>query len=98
MFPLGSISALINSPHLPPFILFGSVGQLSTRRYGLGSWVCLGYRACWVCATPPNAATATTTNPGSRLAWLTQAPFGIKSETLVRRVIIISNLTEHSRR
>src|SRR3989442_9215980 len=61
MLPLGSISALINPPHCPPFMLLGSVGQPSTSRYELGSWVCLGYWLCWVCAATPNMAIAEST-------------------------------------
>src|SRR5262245_41714599 len=36
-------------------MLCGTVGQFSTSRYGLGSWVCLGY--CCACATAVNATT-----------------------------------------
>src|SRR5436309_10497803 len=53
MLPFGSISARINSPHRPPFMLLGSEGQPSTRRYGLGSWV------CWLCTATPGVAIAT---------------------------------------
>src|SRR5450759_1397572 len=61
MFPSGSMSALISSPHWPPFMLFGSVGQPSTKRYGLGRSGCLGYSVCWARATGPKvAATAST--------------------------------------
>src|SRR5882724_1775968 len=42
-------------------MLLGSVGQPSTSRYELGSWVCLGYWLCWVCAATPNMATAVST-------------------------------------
>src|SRR6266478_2804136 len=42
-------------------MLLGSVGQFSTSRYGLGSWVCLGYAVCWACATSPNVAIPTST-------------------------------------
>src|SRR5256885_9501793 len=42
-------------------MLLGSVGQPSTSRYELGSWVCLGYWLCWVCAATPNMAIAEST-------------------------------------
>src|SRR6058998_828357 len=65
MLPLESISARINSPHRPPFMLLGSAGQFSTSRYGLGSWVCLGYGCA--CANSPNVAITAGTKIGVKL-------------------------------
>src|SRR5690242_4876985 len=52
----------MTSPQWPPFMLLGRVGHPSTRRYGLGSSVGLGYRVCWAwaltCAGAPNVAIA----------------------------------------
>src|SRR6266704_903336 len=39
-------------------MLLGSVGQFSTSRYGLGSWVCIGYWVCWASPTSANGAIA----------------------------------------
>src|SRR5215831_3700386 len=51
--PLGSTWTRMTSPHFPPFMSFGSFGQPSTRRYGLGSSVGFGYLdSDWLlCAT-----------------------------------------------
>src|SRR5437867_2634477 len=57
MLPFGSTWTRITSPHLPPFIVFGSAGQPSTRRYGLGRAVGLGYGVC--CAPAASAKTVT---------------------------------------
>ena len=61
MLPSGSSCARISSPHWPPFISGGSVGQLSTSRYGLGSWSCPLPWACTDCAAMTTAASAATT-------------------------------------
>src|ERR1700674_1804392 len=67
MWPSLLTCTLMTSPQRPPFMLLGRVGQPSTRRYGLGSSVGLGYRVCWACALAPNMAIATAlatrTNP-----------------------------------
>src|SRR4029077_17360826 len=57
----------MTSPQRPPFMLLGIVGQPSTRRYGLGSSVGLGYWVGWAwgCAAAVNmtiAAPVTRTN------------------------------------
>ena len=44
----------MTSPHLPPFIVFGRLGQPSTRRYGFGSSVGFGYWVCCARAAAPN--------------------------------------------
>src|SRR5713101_4344414 len=59
-------------------MLLGSVGQLSTSRYGLGNWVCFGYWVCWACATSPNVAIPAST---------------AISMNLVRPASIIANLS-----
>src|SRR6266849_4746543 len=59
MLPSLATCTLMTSPQRPPFMLLGRVGQPSTRRYGLGSSVGLGYRVCWACAAAPNMAIAT---------------------------------------
>src|SRR5260370_17685766 len=46
------------SPHGPPFMPKGSVGQPSASRYGLGSAVGLRDGVCWPCAATANMATA----------------------------------------
>src|SRR5579864_5145686 len=58
---LPSLATLFRStsPHRPPFMLLGRVGQPSTSRYGLGSSVGLGKRVSWACATAPNIAITT---------------------------------------
>ena len=47
----------MTSPHWPPFMLTGSVGQPSARRYGLGSPVGLRVWVCWLCALTTKVAT-----------------------------------------
>src|SRR5262245_47931041 len=62
MLPLVSTWTRMTSPHWPPFMLFGSVGQPSTRRYGLGSSAGRGYCACCARVTLPNVKIAATSN------------------------------------
>src|SRR5262245_14856277 len=54
MSPFSSTWTRMTSPHLPPFIVFGRLGQPSTRRYGFGSSVGLGYGVCCARAASPN--------------------------------------------
>src|SRR5262249_11723669 len=53
----------MTSPQRPPFISCGSVGQPSTRRYGLESSAGLGYEACCACAAADIARSNANTNP-----------------------------------
>src|SRR6266702_7774904 len=81
MLPFASTCTRITSPQWPPFMLFGSVGQPSTRRYGLGSSVGLGYRVSWARAAPPNAEIAASV---------------ARNQNLVRPASIIANLSVNS--
>src|ERR1700674_1416812 len=78
MWPSLLTCTLMTSPQRPPFMLLGRVGQPSTRRYGLGSSVGLGYRVCWACAAAPNMAIATalakTRNPARLTGSIGDAP------------------------
>src|SRR2546422_7789329 len=91
MLPLGSRSALINSPHWPPFMLLGSVGQPSTRRYGLGSLV------CWPCTATSDVAIATTTaiTVNATRAACDMSPSSIAPSTVVRLTITQLNGKSH---
>src|ERR1700674_1705801 len=82
MLPLGSMSARISSPQWPPFMLAGSVGQPSSRRYGLGRSACLGYCFSWARAEGPSAADAARTAISVKFVSLKKfiaSPFGRRS-------------------
>src|SRR5213593_4159623 len=71
MLPLSSTWTRMTSPHLPPFIVFGRLGQPSTRRYGLGSSVGLGYEVCCASAAWPNRNIDTSeAASGSFVCWV----------------------------
>src|SRR5262245_40764229 len=56
MLPLASTCTRITSPHRPPFMLLGSIGQPSTRRYGLGRSRGFGYAGAWARDGAPRTA------------------------------------------
>src|SRR5215831_4682214 len=59
MLPSRATCTRMTSPHRPPFMLLGRVGQPSTRRYGLGRSVGLGYEGCCAPAAPVHVVMAT---------------------------------------
>ena len=90
MLPSGSSCARISSPQRPPFISGGSVGQLSTSRYGFGSWSCPLPWACTDCAAMPTAASTATTTASMPSAMARKSSevmsLALRSVRLVRRV------------
>src|ERR1700674_5441659 len=88
MWPSLLTCTLMTSPQRPPFMLLGRVGQPSTRRYGLGSSVGLGYRVCWACAAAPNMAIATALAKTRNPARLTGDIVTLQSNT---RIVCFAN-------
>src|SRR5690242_8239736 len=56
----------MTSPHLPPFMLAGIVGQPCANRYGLGSSLGFGYL---VCACAPVATNTAPANSAMPIRW-----------------------------
>src|SRR4029453_5702310 len=77
MFPLPSTCTRITSPHRPPFMLLGSIGQPSTRRYGLGRSAGFGYAgSCALDGAPRTENVASKVKSGK---WKVESKFKVIS-------------------
>src|SRR5262245_2708971 len=75
MLPFASTCTRMTSPHRPLFIALGSIGQPSTRRYGLGRSRGFGGAGCWAHGDAPR--TANVASKVKRGKWKVESKFKV---------------------